>query len=237
MDVVFETSHVESSTMYDHRHVSAFVTIVLGGGYVEVRDSAPEFCRVGSIVIHRDGERHADRFAAPTKCLNVELADGTGLHSSCGVLTPDTTDLRDAIRGVVRAFYRERGSLSPAVARLRRMLLDRANRPQLERPPWLGPVLQGFGWESTQPLRDAAEMAGVHETHFSRAFRRHTGMTANEYRARARMRAASTMLLTTTGSLARIAVSAGFSDQSHLTRAFTQRLGLAPARYREAFTR
>lgn len=223
--------------MRHHRHGAAFVTIVLEGGYVEVRDCTPESCGVGSIVIHRDGEEHADRFTAPTRCLNVELAHGAGPRSTCGVLAPDTPDLGDAIRGVVKAYYRERRSLSPAVGRLRRALLDRADRPQLERPPWLGRVLEGFAWESAQPLRDAAEMAGVHETHFSRVFRRHTGMTANEYRARARMRAASTMLLTTTTSLARIALSAGFSDQSHLTRAFTHRLGLAPARYRAAFTR
>ena len=62
-------------------------------------------------------------------------------------------------------------------------------------------------------------------------------MTANAYRARARIRLASKMLLTTMAPIARIALSAGFSDQSHLTRAFSRSLGLSPAGYRRTFAR
>jgi transcriptional regulator GlxA family with amidase domain len=62
-------------------------------------------------------------------------------------------------------------------------------------------------------------------------------MTASAYRSRARIRLASKMLLTTTQPLAGIALSAGFNDQSHLTRAFSRSLGLSPAGYRRIFSR
>jgi transcriptional regulator GlxA family with amidase domain len=62
-------------------------------------------------------------------------------------------------------------------------------------------------------------------------------MTANAYRTRARIRLASKMLLTTMAPIARIALNAGFSDQSHLTRAFSRSLGLSPAGFRRTFAR
>jgi AraC family transcriptional regulator len=38
---------------------------------------------------------------------------------------------------------------------------------------------------------------------------------------------------TTDDSIARIALDAGFADQSHFTRAFRRHHGVTPARYRE----
>jgi AraC family transcriptional regulator len=82
-----------------------------------------------------------------------------------------------------------------------------------------------------------AALVGLHQTHFSRAFHRHMGMTAGEYRARARVRYASQLLLRTTDSISRVAAATGLSDQSHLTRLFSERLGVSPALYRQAFAR
>ena len=70
---VFETDHRGCSAMKHHRHGSSFVTLVLGGAYVEVCDMIPALCRSGSIVVHDAAEEHADRFASDTRCLNVEL--------------------------------------------------------------------------------------------------------------------------------------------------------------------
>jgi transcriptional regulator GlxA family with amidase domain len=51
------------------------------------------------------------------------------------------------------------------------------------------------------------------------------------------VRLASKLLLTTTAPIASIALNAGFSDQSHLTRFFSERLGISPAGYRRTFAR
>ncbi|MEO7201900.1 MAG: helix-turn-helix domain-containing protein, partial [Candidatus Tumulicola sp.] len=54
---------------------------------------------------------------------------------------------------------------------------------------------------------------------------------------RACVRYASRLLLGTTASLSRVAANAGLSDQSHLTRLFSKRLGVSPAAYRQTFAR
>jgi AraC family transcriptional regulator len=86
-------------------------------------------------------------------------------------------------------------------------------------------------------LGRAAAIAGVHPTHFSRAFHHHLGITPNEYRRRARVRLASDLLLGSTISLAQIGLRCGFADQSHFTRTFTTATGIAPSTYRRSFAR
>jgi AraC-like DNA-binding protein len=234
---VFETDHRGCSTMRHHRHGSPFVTIVLRGAYVEVSDSMPELCNSGTIVVHDATEEHADRFACDTYCLNVELPGESSAAGLRGSVALDRASLRAAVGEVVATFYGHGRELGVAVAGLQAALLQRSAEPLPERPDWLRNVIETFPWEETVRLREAAAIAGLHETHFSRAFRRHVGMTANAYRARARIRLASKMLLTTTAPIARIALSTGFSDQSHLTRAFRRSLGLSPAGYRRIFSR
>ncbi len=235
---VFETDHRGCSAMRQHRHETPFVTIVLHGAYVEVQDAVPELCGRGTIVVHEAGEEHADRFASDTRCLNVELARSAGgAYPHAIVVAVDQKTLREAAESVVRSFYDRTRDLPNAVRNLQAALLRHSSQPACERPHWLRRAIDEFPWAHPVPFREAAAIAGVHETHFSRAFRRHVGMTANEYRSRARVRLASKLLLTTTSSLARVALSAGFSDQSHLTRVFSQRLGLSPGRYRRTFAR
>jgi AraC-like DNA-binding protein len=234
---VFETDHRGFSSMEYHRHGSSFVTLVLGGAYVEVCDMVPALCRNGSVVVHDAAEEHADRFASDTRCLNVELPHAFRAASVRGSVALDLAPVQNAVGEVVRSFYGEGRELGAAVARLHDALLRRSSEASPERPPWLRSVIDGFPWEEGVPLREAAAIAGLHETHFSRAFRRHVGMTAIAYRTRARIRLASKMLLTSTAPIARIALSAGFSDQSHLTRAFSRSLGLSPAGYRRTFAR
>jgi AraC family transcriptional regulator len=233
---VYETDHRDGSTMAHHRHDAPFATIVLRGSYVEVRDAVPERCLSGAIVVHGIGEEHADRFSDETRCLNVELQPHGARVQRCGAIALDTPELRDAVATVVRSFYRETPKLDGAVRRLQSLLAE-PREERDERPSWLREVMDAFPLADGISLRSAAAMAGVHETHFSRAFRRYVGVTAVQYRTQARIRRASSLLLETPLPIARIAASCGFSDQSHLTRAFSERLGLTPAAYRRAFAR
>jgi AraC-like DNA-binding protein len=231
---VYESDHRACSSMAHHQHPLPFVTIVLSGTYIEVNDAVPELCRDGAVVVHQAGEEHADRFARDTRCLNVELPDGLAAPASGRITTLDWSMAREAARRVATAFYRDPPSLPTAVQALSGAL-ESYGADRTEPPPWLQRVIDEFPWTEAVPLREAAALAGLHETHFSRAFRQHTGITANEYRARARVRYASQLLLGSTTSISRIAANAGLSDQSHLTHLFSERLGVSPAAYRQTF--
>lgn len=220
-----------------HRHAGAFITIVLSGEYVEVRDALPILCRDRSIVLHDALEEHADRFARDTRCLNVEFSSDAVGSMMSGRTSDQPPTLRDAVESVVRAFYSCPHQLNTAVKNLYNAIRMQPPESSHVRPQWWYRVIEDFPWTQPVPLREAAAMCELHEAHFSRAFRRHLGITANEYRARARIQLASKLLLTTSASIAGVAFKAGFSDQSHLTRFLTERLGLSPAGYRRIFSR
>jgi AraC family transcriptional regulator len=101
-------------------------------------------------------------------------------------------------------------------------------------PPWLVAVRDSLHDRFDEPLRvaDLAAAAGVHPVHLARAFRRHFGAAPGEYLRGVRLEWARDQVVRGTVPLARIALEAGFADQSHLTRAFRARFGATPARLR-----
>ena len=126
---VFETDHRGCSAMEHHRHGSSFVTLVLGGAYVEVCDMVPALCGSGSIVVHDAAEEHADRFASDTRCLNVELPPESECRRACvGASSCDSFQLQNAVGEVVRSFYADGRELGAAVARLQDALLAPVRR-------------------------------------------------------------------------------------------------------------
>jgi AraC family transcriptional regulator len=69
--------------------------------------------------------------------------------------------------------------------------------------------------------------------YFIRAFKQSFGVTPHQWLSRARVETAMTLLVEQRMSLAEVAQSCGFSDQSHMSRVFRQHLGHPPARWRQ----
>jgi AraC family transcriptional regulator len=83
------------------------------------------------------------------------------------------------------------------------------------------------------PLNEIAQVCGLSVSHFSRAFRRSTGISPHAWLLHMRVEAAKAMLRRRDGSLSMIALACGFVDQSHFTRVFTRRVGLSPGAWRK----
>jgi AraC family transcriptional regulator len=72
----------------------------------------------------------------------------------------------------------------------------------------------------------------VHPAHLAREFRRRRHCTIGGYVRRLRVEFACRELSSTDAPLAEIALAAGFSHQSHLTRTFKELTGMTPAKFR-----
>jgi AraC family transcriptional regulator len=83
------------------------------------------------------------------------------------------------------------------------------------------------------PLREIADACGLSVGHFSRAFRRSTGLAPHAWLLQARVESAKALLRKRDGSLSTIALACGFADQSHLSRVFTRRVGVSPGAWRK----
>jgi AraC family transcriptional regulator len=77
-------------------------------------------------------------------------------------------------------------------------------------------------------LEEIAKACGLSVSHFSRAFRKSTGLAPHAWLLQARVEHAMTLIRRRDQSLSEIALACGFVDQSHFTRVFVQRVGLTP---------
>ncbi len=83
-------------------------------------------------------------------------------------------------------------------------------------------------------LAAVAELADVHPVSLARAFRRTYHCTVGDYVRRLRIELACQKLTGSDASLVEIALSAGFSEQSHFSRTFKRLTGLTPSEYRSS---
>lgn len=86
-------------------------------------------------------------------------------------------------------------------------------------------------------LSKIAQETGVHPVHLARAFRKHYHCSIGEYVRRVRIEDACRKMTASKTSLIEIALTTGFSDQSHFTRIFKRLKGMTPAEYRNKFDR
>ena len=87
------------------------------------------------------------------------------------------------------------------------------------------------------PLPEVAEQCGLSVSHFSRAFHQTTGLPPHRWLMAKRVKVAKEKLRDQRLSLSDVAIACGFSDQSHLTRVFTQMSGTTPGLWRRTLKR
>jgi len=81
-------------------------------------------------------------------------------------------------------------------------------------------------------LAALAELAGLSQSHYSRAFKASTGIAPYQWQLLARVKRAKELLLNTNGGLEHIAEATGFSDAVHFGRTFRKVTGTTPAAWR-----
>lgn len=81
-------------------------------------------------------------------------------------------------------------------------------------------------------LAQIAAEVGLSVSHFSRAFRISTGLPPHQWLLRQRVRAAKQLMTVRDLPLSEIALSAGFANQSHFTRVFSDVVGVSPGAWR-----
>ncbi|HWD41033.1 MAG TPA: AraC family transcriptional regulator [Fimbriimonas sp.] len=235
-----------SYSIPSHSHETAYFGLVLQGTYTEDYGRKTRYCKPATLLYHPSDEVHSEVHDEITvRVLSIELPsqwyeqvpeNAAALRSPADFQSGDTVLLASRL-------YREfknPDSYSPlAVQGIMLELLAstcRRSEGRLESqvPGWLKRAKEiirdthsdGFS------LHDIAREAGVHPVHLSRTFRQHYRCTVGEYVRRLRTEEACRALSNSPHSLAEIAISLGYSDQSHFTTAFKRQTGMPPARYR-----
>jgi AraC family transcriptional regulator len=191
------------------------------------------------------GERHSNHFGARDSRVVLIQADPLReeLLRPCRRLLDQINVIpQPEVTALARGIARELATpdaLSPLAieAATLEMLLISARACVTRRrpmPAWLRRAreLAHDGFRSSWSLGDFATQLNVHPAHLSRAFRREYGAPLGVYIRRLRMQWAAERLVSSDAPISEIALEAGFTDQSHFTRAFATYAGMAPGAYR-----
>jgi AraC family transcriptional regulator len=233
-----------------HTHDRACVAVMLGGSFDLRIDGRCLHCPPTAVFTEPAGEQHSNQV-------------GSG-GARVVVVQPDPAEselLRPFVRLLDRTSHRHHAGIAERAARLAGELerdddlaplaaegivlemlvvLARAGEADLRQvPAWLLRAQEILHARFAEPLRtgEIAREVAVHPAHLSRAFRSCFRVSMGAYVRRLRLEWVARQLAESEGPLARLALAAGFADQSHFTRAFKRYSGLTPSAYRRTMRR
>jgi AraC-like DNA-binding protein/quercetin dioxygenase-like cupin family protein len=230
-----------------HAHEFTAVSMVLQGRLRE--DVGAGRVRAGALdlVVKPRATRHENLFLAPgTTLVQVVPSEetlGRAADAGCSLETWRWADGAPAARALVRLAASLVGEyadvdLGSAVADALAALDDTIySRPAGRPPAWLRRVREVLD-DAVERVVDPPSISGlateegVHRVHLSREFRRWYGVPPTEYRVRERLRRAAERVGTSDEPLSVAAFGAGYADQAHMTREFSDRLGVTPRQFR-----
>jgi AraC family transcriptional regulator len=245
--IVSESCHRAPIPM--HAHPRATVTIPIEGAFEEryAGRGRSEICGRWSVLYRPPAAPHADRFGREgVRNLVIEIDAGRlGTLRDRDILPEEVAVWRTGTLASLARRMRAELSMGDAMAPLALEGLSLELLAELRRerpgaggastlPAWLGrarDLLHARAGGTTPRIANIAAEVGVHPVYLARAFRARYGVTPGAYLRRLRLEAAMAELAGT-DTLARIAHRAGFSDQSHFTRAFKAAFGTAPGQWR-----
>ena len=235
-----------------HVHERPIVAVLLEGSWREVMCGRTHECLPTTVITEPAGERHANYFEEAGARVLVVEADPSAqeLLRPCARLLETPQCRAD---GLVAAIARRAAAELRAEDDASRLALEglalellaaatRQRQSQAERrapKPWLRRAqdLMHDRFHERLRLTEVATAVGVHPAHLARVFRSHFGLSLGAYQRQLRLGWAAQELLKADQPLSRLAVRAGFADQSHFTRAFKGYAGVTPARYRRTRAR
>lgn len=227
-----------------HAHDWPFLSTLLRGSYVSrTRTRELEFRR-GVAVYHPRAYQHRDEIGRDGGVffgiqINPDVlrdADNTRPDHGGDVAVLDDGEAYVVLARLYAALCRGADELeleSLAVELAGRQLAPKPTKPG-PAPPWLRRTEQRLHEEPRVSLRDLSLDAGVHPTTLTRIFRQAKNCSIGEFQARARVRRAFFEVVGSKAPLAEVCHDAGYSDQSHMTRAFTRAFAATPGQLRRS---
>ena len=232
---------------HDHEHAS--LCIALSGGYEEQLDRHSRRIETGTLVIHPEGEAHANHHAPRvTDLLTIELSPAAlGLareisprfdeswHRPALFLLPAAYRILHEIETV-----RSAGTLAVDDL-IWRVIGETTDHRETDsaRPAWLLLVRDYLDAHFTDAptLTMLAGMAGVHSVHLTRSFRTAYGCSVGDFVRQRQVETALSLLAEGELGLGQISLAAGFADQSHMTRRVGALTGKPPGTWRRRLQR
>ena len=242
-----EALYAEGVLLPRHCHANSYLTLVLAGNYCERYPHREFQWGEGALHLLPAGERHENQFNTAVRLLRVKIEPFAVQrlgeeHARCLSEPREISGpLSSWLANRMMREFLSQDDIAPLAMEgvLLEMLAESARTSDeihgSHAPNWLRRVRESLedSYLHAPGLIALAAIAGVHPVHLSREFHRHYRMTIGEYIRKRRIQHASELLSNSELSLAEIASTCGFSDQSHFCALFKKHSGMTPAKFRD----
>jgi AraC family transcriptional regulator len=247
------TSSALTSTAYPprlrltpHAHTAAFLLFVRDGGFLEQHGSRSERCDRFSCIYRPAYDEHANAFDDGGAVLSAidlspawiaRIREAGFADERFRVRSPFVDQFADRLEAELTApDSMSEMVIESLVTEVIVFASRSASRSRGGRNAWPERARRLIEEDFASPLSLAgiASAVGVHPVHLARQFRASQGCTVGDYIRRVRVGFARRELVMTDRPIAEIALSAGFFDQSQLTKTFKRVTGRTPGAYRTA---
>jgi AraC family transcriptional regulator len=230
--------HPSGQLIPPHRHDWPLLTVPALGGYDEESDDGTIGVAGPAVILHPAGRCHSNcihPFGMETFSIEFDPA-WVGLSGRDPLLDRSSYWIGGPVPLASHALTRLWVSPDSSEQDLRRamagFLAMARTSERAESPSWLDEVrIQIAAGKAVTADRVAASL-GLHPRWLAHAYRQATGEGLHETILRRRVERAVYLLRGTDESIADVAVSVGFCDQSHLNRALARFIGRTPVQVR-----
>ena len=233
-----------------HCHANGYLSFVLSGSYTERYADRSCVCCEGALRFLPPGQLHENEFDTGVRSLLVKIEPAVlerlGDHAPVLSKPGEVPGLASSwlANRLVREFAAEDDIAPLAIEGVLLEILAESARAIGEAgganaPSWLRRVKEALedSYLLAPSLAELATIAGVHPVHLSREFRKHYQSTIGEFIRKRRIEHASHLLANTPTPLSEVALTCGFSDQSHFCAMFKTHTGMTPAKFRDCSAR
>jgi len=223
----------------------AYITFVIEGAFRERYATRSILCRTGMIRFLPAGELHDSEIQSHSRCLNISAEASAFAQLRQNPRVPRRPAEINGLNSTWLAnrlyaeFSRQDSASAMAIEGLVLEILAEiarveASEMSMQAPHWLKhatEIVESRFLERLS-LAEIASQVGVHYVHLSRQFHKYNRCTVGELIRKRRVQYASHLLAHSRTPLAEIALTCGFSDQSHLSFLFKRYMGLSPSKFR-----
>ncbi len=150
----------------------------------------------------------------------------------------DSTPLLEQTRALLIELtsVEDQGGLFDWISDMLRVIMDLAFNESHKKTVRIANVIKHIetNYQEYISVESLCSFVGMSRSYLSTQFKEETGLSITEYINMVRIRESKRLLLETTNSIADIAVSCGFDNQSYFSRIFKAKTGITPRKYRDS---
>lgn len=216
-----------------HWHEKIHLSSIIRGGNLESRKKEDIQVTPGKVMVYDQGEVHRNRFTAhPSRNLNIELTEGffSG-DTQFSHLSQNEGAQVDLYRIYMELLLQDDYS-EQAISQILRSIFWKGDH---ENPSeWIKQLetILNDRWDEFLSLEDLSSALRIHPVTISKYFAKTKGITLSDYMRKIKIKKAVDLLINSSRPITEIALSCGFSDQSHLTRLTKHYAGYTPGEIR-----